>query len=138
MELLAQAWYDNLLPPLLADSLSFNKFIACISRESFRMPGRSKLTELIDNIYAKMLLRLKPLLQQCHSLLMQRCQQVTLMWQSPAIGLLSAVLGVSITNVSHTLQKRLYLLNELGVKYTLDDRLDAIASDNGANCGRIA
>ena len=25
------------------------------------------------------------------------------------------------------------LLNELGVKYTLDDKLDAIATDNGAN-----
>ena len=64
MQLLAQAWYDNLLPPLLADSLSFNKFIACISRRLFRMPGRSKLTELIDE---KMLLRLKALLQQSTS-----------------------------------------------------------------------
>ena len=66
MQLLAQAWYNNLLP-LLANSLSFNKFIACISRGSFRMPGRSKLTELIDDMYAKMLLRFKALLQQSTS-----------------------------------------------------------------------
>ena len=55
------------------------------------MPGRSKLTELIDDIYTKMLLRLKALLQQSTSVSLttdaQRCQQVTLMWQSPAIGL---------------------------------------------------
>ena len=31
------------------------------------MPGRSKLTELIDDIYAKVLLRLKALLQQSTS-----------------------------------------------------------------------
>ena len=60
------------------------------------------------------------------------------MWQSPAIGLvqtgvMSAVLGVSISNVSHTATETVSLLNELGVKYTLDDRLDAIATDNGAN-----
>ena len=32
IKLLALAWCDNLLAPLLADSLSFNKFIACVSK----------------------------------------------------------------------------------------------------------
>ena len=38
-----------------------------------------------------------------------------------------------ISNVSHTAEEIVSLLNEPGVKYTLDDRLDAIATDNGAN-----
>ena len=55
---------------------------------------------------------------------------------------MSAVLGVSISNVSHTAEEIVSLLNELGGKYTLDDRLDAIATGNGANivaaaCRRI-
>ena len=125
MQLLAQAWYDNLLPPLLADSLSFNKFIACISRGSFRMPGRSKLTELIDDIYAKMLLRLKALLQQSTSVLLttdaakmptgDSYVAVTCHWISADWCLMSAVLGVSISNVSHTAEEIVSLLNELGV-----------------------
>ena len=58
---------------------------------------------------------------------------VTCHWISTDWCLMSAVLGVSISNVSHTAEEIVSLLNELGVKYTLDDRLDAIATDNGAN-----
>lgn len=107
------------------------------------MPGRSKLTELIDNIYAKMLLRLKALLQQSTSVSLTTDAAkmptgdsnvaVTCHWISTDWCLMSAVLGVSISNVSHTAEEIVSLLNELGVKYTLDDRLDAIATDNGAN-----
>ena len=43
------------------------------------------------------------------------------------------MLGVSISNVAHTEQEIVSVLNEVGAKYTLDDRLDAIATDNGAN-----
>ena len=43
------------------------------------------------------------------------------------------MLAVSISNVSHTAQEIGYLIMELGIKYTLDDRLDAIATDNSAN-----
>ena len=46
---------------------------------------------------------------------------------------MSTVLGVSISDLSHTAEYIVSLLNELGVKYTFDDRLDAIAADNGAN-----
>ena len=41
---------------------------------------------------------------------------------------MSAVLGVSVSDVSHTAEEIVLLLNELG-----DDRLDAITTDNGAN-----
>ena len=40
---------------------------------------------------------------------------------------------MSISNVSHTAEEIAALVQELGIKYTLDDRLDAIATDNGAN-----
>ena len=43
------------------------------------------------------------------------------------------MLAVSISNVSHTTEEIAALVQELGIKYTLDDRLDAIATDNGAN-----
>ena len=58
---------------------------------------------------------------------------VTGHWISSEWELLSAVLGVSISNVSHTAQEIVSMLNEVGAKYTLDDRLDAIATDNGVN-----
>ena len=40
---------------------------------------------------------------------------------------------MSISNVSHTAEEIAALVQELGIKNTLDDRLDAIATDNGAN-----
>ena len=43
------------------------------------------------------------------------------------------MLGVCISNVSHTAQEIASILNEAGMKYTLDDRLDAIVTDDGAN-----
>ena len=58
---------------------------------------------------------------------------VTGHWISSEWELLSAVLGVSISNVSHTAQEIASILNKVGMKYTLDDRLDAIATDNSAN-----
>ena len=51
-------------------------------------------------------------------------------WISSEWELLSAVLGVSISN---TAQEIASILNKVGMKYTLDDRLDAIATDNSAN-----
>ena len=38
----------DLLPPVLAGSLTFSEFVACISRGSFKMPGRTKM---IDELY---------------------------------------------------------------------------------------
>ena len=143
IKLLALAWCDNLLPLLLADSLSFNKFIACVSRGSFQMPGRTKMTEMVDELYAAMMVKLKALLQQSTpvSLTTDAAKMptgdsyvaVTGHWISSDWELLSAVLGVSISNVSHTAQEIVSVLNEVGAKYTLDDKLDAIATDNGAN-----
>ena len=40
---------------------------------------------------------------------------------------------MSISNVSHTAEEIAALVQELGIKNTLDDRLDAIATNNGAN-----
>ena len=135
IKLLALAWCDN-LSPLLADSLSFNKFIACVSRGSFQMPGRTKMTEMVDELYAAMMVKLKALLQQSTSVFLttdaakmptgDSCIAVTGHWISSDWELLSAVLGVSISNVSHTAQEIVSVLNEVGAKYTLDDRLDAI------------
>lgn len=67
MQLLAQAWFNNLLPTLLTDSLSFNEFIACVSKGSFIMPGGSKVTEAIDETCEKEIQKLKVLLQQSTS-----------------------------------------------------------------------
>ena len=36
MKLLAHAWFENLLPPVLVGSLTFSEFVACISRGSLR------------------------------------------------------------------------------------------------------
>ena len=82
------------------------------------MPGRSKLTELIDDIYAKMLLRLKALLQQSTSVSLTTDAArmptgdsymyvaVTCHWISMEWCLMSAVLGVLAMCL--ILQMRLY------------------------------
>ena len=107
------------------------------------MPGKTKMTEMVDELYAAMMVKLKALLQQSTSVSLttdaakmptgDSYVAVTGHWISSDWELLSAVLGVSISNVSHTAQEIVLVLNEVGAKYTLDDRLDAIATDNGAN-----
>ena len=67
MKLLAHAWCENLLPPVLADSLTFSEFVACISRGSFKMPRRTKVTKMIDELYEDMMLKLKDMLKRSSS-----------------------------------------------------------------------
>ena len=61
MKLLAHAWCE------IADSLTFSEFVACISRGSFKMPGRTKVTKMIDELYVDMMLQLKDMLKQSSS-----------------------------------------------------------------------
>ena len=107
------------------------------------MPGRTKMTEMVDELYAAMMVKFKALLLQSTSVSLttdaakmptgDSYVAVTGHWIRSDWELLSAVLGVRISNVSHTAQEIVSALNEVGAKYTLDDRLDAIATDNGAN-----
>ena len=107
------------------------------------MPGKTKMTEMVVELYAAMMVKLKAILQQSTSVSLttdaakmptgDSYVAVTGHWISSDWELLSAVLGVSISNVSHTAQEIVSVLNEVGAIYTLDDRLDAIATDNGAN-----
>ncbi|KAL5515226.1 hypothetical protein EMCRGX_G000362 [Ephydatia muelleri] len=107
------------------------------------MPGRTKVTKMIDELYVDMMLKLKDMLKQSSSVSLttdaakmptgDSYVAITGHWISSGWELLSAVLAVSISNVSHTAQEIGSLIMELGIKYTLDDRLDAIATDNGAN-----
>ena len=82
MQLLAQAWYDNLLPPLLADSLVKLKTLlqqstsVSLTTDAAKMPTGDSYVAVT-----------------CHWISMDWC-------------LMSAVLGVSISNVSHLVQKR--------------------------------
>ena len=143
MKLLTHAWCENLLPPVLADSLTFSKFVACISRGSFKMPGRTKVTSMIDELYEEMMMKLKDMLKQSSSVSLttdaakmptgDSYVAITGHWISSEWELLSAVLAVSVSNVSHTAEEIATLVQQLGIKYTLDDRLDAISTDNGAN-----
>ena len=83
-------------------------------RGSFQMPGRTKMTEMVDELYAAMMVKLKALLQQSTSVSLttdtakmptgDSYVAVTAAghWISSDWELLSAVLGVSISNVSHT------------------------------------
>ena len=98
---------------------------------------------MTDDLFATMMAKLKALLYQSTSVSLttdaakmltgDSYVAVTCHWISSEWELLSAVLGVSTSNVSHTAQEIVSILNEVGAKYTLDDRLDAIATDNGAN-----
>eukprot|EP00731_Ephydatia_muelleri_P037407 Em0461g1a len=107
------------------------------------MPGRTKVTKMIDELHEDMMLKLKDMLKQSSSVSLTTdaakmptglsYSAITGHWISSGWELLSAVLAVSISNISHTAQEIGSLIMELGIKYTLDDRLDAIATDNGAN-----
>ena len=104
------------------------------------MPDRTMVTKMIDELYEDMMLKLKDMLKQSSSVSFttdaakmptgDSYVAITGHWISSGWELLSAVLAVSI---SHTAQEIGSLIMELGIKYTLDDRLDAIATDNGAN-----
>ena len=106
------------------------------------MPGRTKVTKMIDELYEDML-KLKDMLKQSSSVSLtteaakmptgDSYVAITGHWISSGWELLSAVLAISISNASQTAQEIGSLIMELGIKYTLDDRLDAIATDNGAN-----
>ncbi|KAL5509143.1 hypothetical protein EMCRGX_G004453, partial [Ephydatia muelleri] len=123
--------------------LTFSKFVACISRGSFKMPGRTKVTSMIDELYEEMMMKLKDMLKQSSSVSLttdaakmptgDSYVAITGHWISSEWELLSAVLAVSVSNVSHTAEEIATLVQQLGIKYTLDDRLDAISTDNGAN-----
>ncbi|KAL5467159.1 hypothetical protein EMCRGX_G031351 [Ephydatia muelleri] len=107
------------------------------------MPGRTKVTKMIDELYEEMMMKLKDMMKQSNSVSLttdaakmptgDSYVAITGHWISSDWKLLSAVLAVSISNVSHTAEEIAALVQELGIKYTLDDRLDAIATDNGAN-----
>eukprot|EP00731_Ephydatia_muelleri_P037636 Em0525g2a len=98
---------------------------------------------MIDELHEDMMLKLKDMLKQSSSVSLTTdaakmptglsYSAITGHWISSGWELLSAVLAVSISNISHTAQEIGSLIMELGIKYTLDDRLDAIATDNGAN-----
>ena len=106
------------------------------------MPGRTKVTKMIDELYEDML-KLKDMLKQSSSVSLtteaakmptgDSYVAITGHWISSGWELLSVVLAISISNASQTAQEIGSLIMELGIKYTLDDRLDAIATDNGAN-----
>ena len=57
----------SLLPPVLAGSLTFSEFVACISRGSFKMSGRANSTKMIDESYEDIMLKLKDMLKQSSS-----------------------------------------------------------------------
>ena len=98
------------------------------------MPGRTKVTKMIDELYEDMMLKLKDMLKQSSSVSLttdaakmptgDSYVAITGHWISSGWELLSAVLAVSISNVSHIAQEIGSLIMELGIKYTLDDRLD--------------
>ena len=101
------------------------------------MPGRTKVTKMIDELYEDML-KLKDMLKQSSSVSLtteaakmptgDSYVAITGHWISSGWELLSAVLAISISNASQTAQEIGSLIMELGMKYTLDDRLDAIAT----------
>ncbi|KAL5481654.1 hypothetical protein EMCRGX_G021858 [Ephydatia muelleri] len=105
MKLLAHDWCEN-VPPVLADSLTFSEFVACISRGSFKMPGRTKVTKMIDELYEDMMLKLKDMLKQ-----------------SSSVSLPTGDSYVAITG--HWISS--------GDWITHYARLDAIATDNGVS-----
>ena len=92
------------------------------------MPGRTKLTKMIDELYEDML-KLKDMLKQSSSVSLttdaakmptgDSYVAITGHWISSGWELLSAVLAISISNVSHTAQEIGSLIMELGIKYTL-------------------
>ena len=56
-ELLVKALTGNLLPSALLDSPEFRDFLAFISGGAYVPPHRTKVTELIDLQYAKVLIK---------------------------------------------------------------------------------
>jgi hypothetical protein len=146
---------DN-MPCNLMDSDYFRQFIFLVSRGMYPLPGRTKSTELIDAYALKVKEKVACMLSRASSvsitsdaaLLPSRDNYVAVTghWIGDGTILLpdgktektwrlySAVLGVAISNVSHTADEIAALVNKVtNVDFMLDDRLDAMTTDNGAN-----
>ena len=84
---------------------------------------------MIDELYEDMMMKLKDMLKQSNSVSLttdaakmptdDSYVAITGHWISSDWELLSAVLAVNISNVSHTAEEIAALLQELGIVYTL-------------------
>eukprot|EP00731_Ephydatia_muelleri_P029213 Em0020g857a len=138
-ELLVKALTGNLLPSALLDSPEFRDFLAFISGGTYVPPHRTKVTELIDLQYAKVLIKIKMLMANAPSVSVTTdaasmhtgdsyvgCNSTL---AGPQWIMMSCVLGVSISNAEEIASVVKEMAN---TQFMLENRLDAIASDQGA------
>eukprot|EP00731_Ephydatia_muelleri_P025395 Em0017g478a len=109
-ELLVKALTANLLPPALMDSAEIRELLELISNGAYIPPHRTKVTELIDAQYDMVLSKMKVL------------------WASAT--------SVSITTdaaTMHTEEIASVVKDLVNVEFMLENRLDSISTDQGAN-----
>eukprot|EP00731_Ephydatia_muelleri_P034762 Em0075g15a len=142
--LLLEALCANLLPSSLVDSPEFRCFLEFVSCGAYVPPHRTKMTELIDAQYEKALSKIKTLLFAATSVSIttdaatmhtgDSYVTVTAHWLDAKWKMMSCVLGVAISNVSHTAEEIASLVKDLvNVEFMLENRLDSIGTDQGAN-----
>eukprot|EP00731_Ephydatia_muelleri_P001200 Em0001g1200a len=143
-ELLVKAFTANLLPPKLMDSPEFREFLDYISNGSYEIPHRTKTTLLIDMQYENVLKKIKAMIADAVSVSITTDAAsmhtgdsyfaITAHWLDSQWNLMSCMLGVSISNASHTAEEISSIVKGLvNTEFMLENRLDAIASDQGAN-----
>eukprot|EP00731_Ephydatia_muelleri_P006854 Em0003g1102a len=102
------------------------------------------MTELIDAKYKEALSKIKTLLFAATSVSIttdaatmhtgDSYVTVTAHWLDAKWKMMSCVLGVAISNVSHTAEEIASLVKDLvNVEFMLENRLDSIGTDQGAN-----
>eukprot|EP00731_Ephydatia_muelleri_P034291 Em0054g14a len=139
-ELLVKAFTANLLPPKLMDSPEFREFLDYISNGSYEIPHRTKTTLLIDMQYENVLKKIKAMIADAVSVSIKTDTAsmhtgdsyiaITAHWLDSQWNLMSCVLGVSISNAEEISS---IVKGSVNTEFMLENRLDAIASDQGAN-----
>eukprot|EP00731_Ephydatia_muelleri_P009005 Em0004g1343a len=144
-DLLVNAMVWGLLPAYEMENPFLRLFVNKLSKGGYALPHRTKLTKMIAKKYEETKEVLKNSIEQASSVAIttdgatmknsgDSYVAITGHWITPAWKLMSAVLGVKISDESHTGEAILALIKNVTQKdFFLADRLDAVTTDNGTN-----
>lgn len=141
-DLLVCASIESLLPPIIFDRPAMRALLTALSRGMWNPPHRTKVTSLIDEAYERKKEEVIALLTDAKSIALTTdaaklstgdsyvtvTAHAIVNWK-----LVSACLGVAVSNVSHTAAEIATVLKKFAASFVLENRIDCIGSDNAAN-----
>ncbi|KAL5479612.1 hypothetical protein EMCRGX_G023159 [Ephydatia muelleri] len=132
-ELLVKALTANLLPPALMDSAEIRELLELISNGAYIPPHRTKVTELIDAQYDMVLSKMKVLWASATSVSITT-DAATMHTGDSYVAVTAHWLDAEWRIMSCVLEEIASVVKDLvNVEFMLENRLDSISTDQGAN-----